>query len=77
MTTNRPERLDDALIRPGRVDMKIRFTLATREQIKGAFRPHVFSGHGGALQTLYPCYIDNGYCGESESSIMALDCSGC
>jgi len=37
MITNHPERLDDALIRPGRVDMKIGFTLATREQIKELF----------------------------------------
>lgn len=33
MTTNFPEKLDEALIRPGRVDMKVRFTNATRSQI--------------------------------------------
>ena len=33
MTTNFPEKLDEALIRPGRIDMKIRFTKATRAQI--------------------------------------------
>jgi chaperone BCS1 len=32
MTTNYPEKLDAALIRPGRVDLQIKFTLATREQ---------------------------------------------
>ncbi|KAF2673932.1 P-loop containing nucleoside triphosphate hydrolase protein [Microthyrium microscopicum] len=37
MTTNFPERLDDALIRPGRVDMQIRFTLATKHQIREIF----------------------------------------
>ncbi|KAK2763087.1 hypothetical protein FQN54_009721 [Arachnomyces sp. PD_36] len=37
MTTNHPEKLDDALIRPGRVDMKIGFTLATKGQIKELF----------------------------------------
>ncbi|KAH6882396.1 hypothetical protein BKA58DRAFT_464360 [Alternaria rosae] len=33
MTTNTPEKLDDALTRPGRVDMQMGFTLATRNQI--------------------------------------------
>lgn len=33
MTTNFPEKLDDALIRPGRIDMTVNFTLATRSQI--------------------------------------------
>ena len=33
MTTNCPEALDDALIRPGRIDMRIDFTLATCDQI--------------------------------------------
>jgi len=32
MTTNKPESLDDALIRPGRVDMQVAFTNATRQQ---------------------------------------------
>ncbi|KAI9892433.1 MAG: hypothetical protein M1814_001390 [Vezdaea aestivalis] len=33
MTTNHPEKLDDALIRPGRVDLQVGFTLATKAQI--------------------------------------------
>lgn len=37
MTTNFPEKLDDALIRPGRIDMRIDFTLATRYQIRELF----------------------------------------
>jgi chaperone BCS1 len=37
MTTNYPEKLDDALVRPGRVDLKIQFTLASRTQIKELF----------------------------------------
>jgi len=37
MTTNFPEKLDEALIRPGRVDMKVEFTMATRSQIRELF----------------------------------------
>jgi chaperone BCS1 len=37
MTTNHPEKLDDALVRPGRVDMKITFTLANKQQIRELF----------------------------------------
>ncbi|KAF3479550.1 mitochondrial chaperone BCS1 [Arthroderma uncinatum] len=37
MTTNHPDKLDDALIRPGRVDMMVEFTLANREQIREIF----------------------------------------
>jgi chaperone BCS1 len=38
MTTNCPEKLDSALIRPGRVDVQIKFTLATRVQMEDIFR---------------------------------------
>ncbi|KAL8699475.1 MAG: hypothetical protein Q9201_005985 [Fulgogasparrea decipioides] len=37
MTTNCPEKLDEALIRPGRIDMKISFTKATRAQMNELF----------------------------------------
>lgn len=37
MTTNHPEKLDEALIRPGRVDLQVAFTNATRSQIKELF----------------------------------------
>ncbi len=37
MTTNCPEKLDEALVRPGRIDMKVAFTNATRPQIRELF----------------------------------------
>jgi mitochondrial chaperone BCS1 len=37
MTTNHPEKLDPALIRPGRVDMKEYFGHATEHQMKEMF----------------------------------------
>ncbi|TLD18777.1 P-loop containing nucleoside triphosphate hydrolase protein [Venturia nashicola] len=37
MTTNHPEKLDPALLRPGRVDMQIAFTLATKHQVREIF----------------------------------------
>ncbi|KAK0673996.1 putative mitochondrial chaperone BCS1 [Cercophora samala] len=38
MTTNKPETLDEALIRPGRVDLQIAFTNATRAQTCELFK---------------------------------------
>lgn len=38
MTTNRPESLDDALIRPGRVDLQVAFSNATQEQASELFQ---------------------------------------
>lgn len=43
MTTNYVERLDDALIRPGRADVKVKFRLADRDLIGQLFRL-VFKG---------------------------------
>ena len=37
MTTNHPEKLDAALVRPGRVDRKVSFQLAMKEQVKELF----------------------------------------
>ncbi|OAL27994.1 hypothetical protein AYO20_09616 [Fonsecaea nubica] len=37
MTTNHVQRLDEALTRPGRIDLTIKFDLATKQQIKDLF----------------------------------------
>lgn len=37
MTTNHPDRLDEALVRPGRVDMRVKFGLATHAQVYDIF----------------------------------------
>ena len=37
MTTNHVEKLDPALIRPGRVDMKVEFSLASQNQVRQLF----------------------------------------
>ena len=37
MTTNHIERLSEALIRPGRVDVRLEYTHATRDQVHDFF----------------------------------------
>lgn len=37
MTTNHPEKLDAALVRPGRVDRKVEFRLAMKQQVRELF----------------------------------------
>lgn len=45
MTTNCPEKLDAALIRPGRVDLQVHFTLATQDQSRDIFRRMYSADH--------------------------------
>ncbi|KAI1342229.1 P-loop containing nucleoside triphosphate hydrolase protein [Xylariaceae sp. FL0016] len=49
MTTNVPESLDDALIRPGRVDLQVGFTNATKDQAQELF-VRMYEGDQGRPQ---------------------------
>jgi len=37
MSTNHPQKLDAALVRPGRIDLQVQFTLATHDQVWDIF----------------------------------------
>ncbi|GKZ41521.1 hypothetical protein AbraIFM66951_010249 [Aspergillus brasiliensis] len=50
MTTNIPQQLDRALIRPGRVDLHIRFELPSREELKHLFLSLYSGGSQGDNQ---------------------------
>ena len=73
MTTNFPERLDDALIRPGRVDMKVEFTNATHDQIRQLFLRMYCSDAGEGLRKLSrksnERVISNSKLGPTKSSL--------
>ncbi|KAF2448826.1 BCS1-like ATPase-like protein [Karstenula rhodostoma CBS 690.94] len=53
MTTNHPDKLDPALIRPGRVDLQVIFTLATRAQSRDIFM-RMYSTTSSSPQTQIP-----------------------
>ena len=73
MTTNKPETLDDALIRPGRVDLQVAFGNATQEQARELFermyeadsRAKVANGSAAAAAT------ENGSTREKEAATAA------
>ncbi|OTA67701.1 P-loop containing nucleoside triphosphate hydrolase protein [Hypoxylon sp. EC38] len=73
MTTNSPEQLDDALIRPGRVDLQVAFTNATREQAKELFLTMYEGGQGPPLSTISPsslCSEKNEASGTSTPTLL-------
>ena len=51
MTTNHIERLSEALIRPGRVDVRLEFTHASRDQVHVFFLNFYQVGCAGSGQT--------------------------
>ena len=52
MTTNYPDRLDSALIRPGRIDLQVAFTRATRAQLHRLFIRMYAPDHNGSPSSL-------------------------
>ncbi|KAJ7484956.1 P-loop containing nucleoside triphosphate hydrolase protein [Mycena galericulata] len=59
-TTNHIEQLDPALIRPGRMDLKIQYGLATSEQLEQMFdRFYPFDGEKDNLSAGIGCYFSN------------------
>ncbi|KAI8086045.1 P-loop containing nucleoside triphosphate hydrolase protein [Halteromyces radiatus] len=60
MTTNHPEKLDPALIRPGRIDVKIHFGNATKQQAEELFikfYPHLESDYIKSLASQFASKI--------------------
>jgi chaperone BCS1 len=70
MTTNRPDTLDAALTRPGRIDHKARFTLATRDQIRHMFE-RIYQGDAAPEKHYVDVYRRLISCG--ELSISRID----
>lgn len=70
MTTNYPQHLDSALIRPGRVDMTVEFELATHEDIDALFCNFFSSAREKDLDGLAESFSTK--IGEGRFSIAAL-----
>ncbi|KAL9052351.1 MAG: hypothetical protein Q9162_005443 [Coniocarpon cinnabarinum] len=71
MTSNCPEELDPALIRPGRIDEHIRFNLATHDQISELFLAMYSSNpqHATDSQTLGTAIVDIKNAGSRVSDV--------
>ncbi|ORZ24019.1 P-loop containing nucleoside triphosphate hydrolase protein, partial [Absidia repens] len=60
MTTNHPEKLDEALIRPGRIDVRVHFGNATQQQAEELFNkfyPHLDSDYISTLASRFASKI--------------------
>ena len=78
MTTNHPEVLDDALVRPGRVDMKILFDNCDKQQIKELYEIYVEQKcPNGAIDQISdgkysPAYISSIFLGHRDNPENSL-----
>jgi energy-coupling factor transporter ATP-binding protein EcfA2 len=71
MTTNHIEKLDPALIRPGRVDVKFEMTLATQAMIAQMFR-HFYSQSSSTCAVPFAFEQSTDQCLEIDSADIAL-----
>jgi len=69
MTTNHIEKLDEALIRPGRVDMKVKFDLADSAMIKTLFKG-IFATLEGDFPKSFAGKAKNAFRAENSSTVM-------
>lgn len=69
MTTNHAEKLDAALVRPGRVDRKVEFQLAAKDQIRELFvRMYAASDQVPDIELTLTDQLPNGHTKSSSSS---------
>ena len=66
MTTNHVETLDPALLRPGRIDLQIKFTLATKVQMRDMF-----------IRMYLPLEGERQHLGPSQQKEPCPTCGGC
>jgi mitochondrial chaperone BCS1 len=71
MTTNHIEKLDEALIRPGRVDMKVKFDLADLAMIKTLFKG-IFATLEGDFPKSFADKAKNALKAEKSSTVTKL-----
>lgn len=67
MTTNHPDKLDEALIRPGRVDMKVAFKMASSTQISKIFH-RMYSADAIRANTK----TANGHAHSTQNHLMSI-----
>lgn len=73
MTTNHAEKLDAALVRPGRVDRKVEFQLAAKDQIRELFvRMYAASDQVPDIELTLTDQLPNGHTKSSSSSSISL-----
>ncbi|KAI8986429.1 P-loop containing nucleoside triphosphate hydrolase protein [Pilobolus umbonatus] len=59
MTTNHPERIDPAIIRPGRMDLHLQMTYSTHHQMEGIYNMIKAEDDTSKLVDIYPDYKED------------------